>query len=223
VRWKWYQWNGRNQKIEREEVRYRSKERWKRIKIQPPSIEFQILKDTKGETYIISPLLHNSNKNNDSLCHIANMFREISLKHTVLEKNLNKIIQAPVVNLNWNVLPKGQKPWSQLKITLNSILNTKTKNQKYVINFRFESINSFNPNFVAIGNLGFHGYVIFGFSNKNLFVLESIHKDNATYVFDKSWQTLSQKTKAEILNQNLHIKRIIHKKGWDNEINFLLK
>lgn len=39
---------------------------------------------------------------------------------------------------------------------------------------------------------------------KNLFVLESTHLDNATYVLKSNWQELSQLTKREILRCELY-------------------
>jgi hypothetical protein len=68
--------------------------------------------------------------------------------------------------------------------------------------------------FVAIGQAGFAGYIIFGFPGKNRYLLESIQPNNATYVFAENWESLSQMTKAEILKQNLHADRIIHREGW---------
>jgi hypothetical protein len=59
-----------------------------------------------------------------------------------------------------------------------------------VIRHRFETINGYNPDFVGVGQAGFRGYVIFGLTEKNLFVCESIYTGNATYVFDKRWEEL---------------------------------
>ena len=47
---------------------------------------------------------------------------------------------------------------------------------------------------------------------------ESIHIDNATYIFDDDWEELSQLTKAEILDNNYQKDRIIHRKNWYKDI-----
>lgn len=92
-----------------------------------------------------------------------------------------------------------------------------------IIRARLQEVNKYKPEFVAVGQAGFDGYVIFGFPKKNLYVLESVHPDNATYVFEDEWQRLSQMTKAEILNHDLQKERIIHRAGWPARIRRLLR
>ena len=69
---------------------------------------------------------------------------------------------------------------------------------------------------------GFNGYVIMGFTKKNLYLLESAYYGNATYIFDEDWRDLSKMTKAKILNENLQKDRIIHREGWEENIKELL-
>ncbi|MDM8914292.1 hypothetical protein P2P95_21895, partial [Escherichia coli] len=49
-------------------------------------------------------------------------------------------------------------------------------------------------------------------------VLESSQCNNATYILNNNWQQLSQLTKAEILDGNLHHARVIHRVNWAAEI-----
>jgi hypothetical protein len=72
------------------------------------------------------------------------------------------------------------------------------------------------------GQAGFEGYLIFGFTEKDLFVLESLVYGNATYVLGSNWESLAGLTKKEILAADLHVARIIHRQGWDSEIARLL-
>jgi hypothetical protein len=44
--------------------------------------------------------------------------------------------------------------------------------------------------------------------------LESVKVNNATYVLRNDWESISQLTKAEILNNDLHETRIVHNKNW---------
>ena len=71
---------------------------------------------------------------------------------------------------------------------------------------------------MAIGKAGFSGYLIFGFTLRNLYICESAFYVNATYIFESNWEELSRMTKAEILNQELQKDRIIHREGWDRNI-----
>lgn len=73
-----------------------------------------------------------------------------------------------------------------------------------------------------MGQGGFNDYLLFGFPNKNIYVLESIRFGNATYVFDRNWEELSQLSKKEILDNDLHVNRIIHIEGWEQNVNDLL-
>ena len=81
-----------------------------------------------------------------------------------------------------------------------------------------EAIYAKHPDFVAYGRSGFKGYAILGFKNKNLYILESVMPNNATYVLENDWKKISQLSKAEILSQDLHKARIIHSANW--QINF---
>ncbi|OZO59867.1 hypothetical protein CG699_03840 [Escherichia coli] len=47
---------------------------------------------------------------------------------------------------------------------------------------------------------------------------ESSQCNNATYILNNNWQQLSQLTKAEILDGNLHHARVIHRVNWAAEI-----
>ena len=42
--------------------------------------------------------------------------------------------------------------------------------------------------------------------------------DNATYIFDHNWEQVSRMTKAQILQGDLHLDRIIHAGNWTERI-----
>ena len=44
-----------------------------------------------------------------------------------------------------------------------------------------------------------------------------------TYVFDRDWEDLSRKTKAEILQGNLQKDRLIHRTTWDRQVDALMR
>jgi hypothetical protein len=75
-----------------------------------------------------------------------------------------------------------------------------------------------SPALTAVGRAGFDGYLIFGYPDKHRYVLESLDYGNATYVFGENWEALSQLTKREIIADDLHLARIIHRQGWAAEI-----
>ena len=63
-----------------------------------------------------------------------------------------------------------------------------------------------------------HGYIIHGFTKKDIYVLESMYYGNATYIFGDGWEQLSKMTKAEVLNEQLQKARIVHRLGWKNKL-----
>jgi hypothetical protein len=113
-------------------------------------------------------------------------------------------------------------PWTQLQHHLRPIVEQQPDGNRAVIDKRHETISAYNPDFVAVGRGGFDGYVIFGFSSKALFILESTQVNNATYVLDRDWEELSSMTKAELLDNDLHRERLIHRKSWFAEVNRVL-
>ena len=86
-----------------------------------------------------------------------------------------------------------------------------------------ESIYARNPDFVAYGRSGFRGYAVFGFTSRNLYILESAVPNNATYVLQNDWESISQLSKAEILSQELHRARIIHSTNWQKNFDEIME
>ena len=65
--------------------------------------------------------------------------------------------------------------------------------------------------------------MVFGFPKKGIYLLESVHLGNATYIFGDDWEKLSKLSKKEILDENLHKDRIVHRKLWHFNIMKILK
>lgn len=210
--WHWKDWGGGDH-YKLVDVPYK---RYPREFIKPPAIELQI-KDNFLIT-IEKPLTINKNEF-DNIKHIMNLFLELFGECQVFDDNLSSFAFVPVKKLNWEILPEGEYPWSKLKNEVKNVLDDVKSGNKPVVENRLEVMSSLNPDFVAVGKAGFNGYLVYGFKSKGLFILESAFYGNATYVFEKNWQTISQLTKAEIIENDLHKERIIHNKDWENEIN----
>lgn len=222
IEWKWKQFRGRNNTEEVSKIVDRSYKRYPRTFIKPPSIELCLAIDNNGNLLVISPAFECKQENEQALLHVVNLFLEIFNICEIRNSNLESIIKSPVKRLNWEILPKGRQPWEKLKVILDGLRESAADRNKAVIDKRFESISIHNPDFVALGKAGFSGYVVFGFLDKNMFVLESNQTNNATYIFEDNWEHLSALSKADILTENLHKDRIIHRESWFNEINRVL-
>jgi hypothetical protein len=220
--WHWQEWHGRYDRVERSKIVDIPYKRFPRTFIEPPSIELQISATTQGERVVTSPPIDYVAEQESLLVHVINLFLEVFRECSVFTQELGEIIIAPVKNLNWRVLPPGRWPWEKLREEIGPLVQRARVGNRAMIEYRLETINRYEPDFVAVGQAGFQGYVGFGFTEKDLYVFESIYTGNATYVFDERWERLSRMTKAEILDQGLQTARIIHRSKWASRIHSLL-
>jgi len=221
--WHWKEWRGRYDTVEQSKLVDVPYKRYPRTFIEPPSIEITAYLMDNKEQAIISPIFELNEVNKEKIIHTINLFLEIFGECQFFTENLEEIIKLPIKRLNWRILPPGQMPWAKLREEIKPLVNVAPKGNQAVIKYRLEKINKYKPDFAAIGEGGFRGYIILGFNLRNIYTLESLYYGNATYIFGEKWEELSKKTKAEILNQNLQTDRIIHREGWDSKIDKLLQ
>ena len=223
--WKRKEFRGRDNTEEVENIVIRSYKRYPRRITPPPSEELFIKINTNGEKFLTSKdlIFGKDPETEKTILVIVNIFLELFQKCEIRNENLDSIINSPTKRLNWNLLPKGKKPWGEVSPLLERSFSRLSKSKKGIIEKRFETINSHEPDFVAYGNGGFSGYVVFAFENKGIYILESTRTENATYIIDKDWAEISKLTKAQIIDSKLHKRRIIHNESWFNETNRLLK
>ena len=176
---------------------------------------------SNGNKAIICPIFE-YNGNDDDMIHRINLFLELFGECQLFTENLNEMLIKSPIRLNWNVLPKGRMPWKELENTILPIVNRTPRGNRPIIWDRIHTISRYDPHFIAIGKAGFSGYIVFGFEDKNLYIFESIFYGNATYIFDKNWEELSKKSKAEILDENLQKSRMIHRANWKMKFNQII-
>jgi len=221
--WTWKQWAGYHETETQSKIVDVPYKRYPRTFISPPSTELSIVKNREGKKYVIAPGQLIEVSNSERLLHIINLFLEIFGYCEILTEDLEDYVLKNVRRLNWEVLPPGKWPWNKIKDKVLPIIQQTNEQKQTVVIHRLKTITKFEPDFSAIGHAGFRGYIIFGFTKKNIYTLESIFTGNATYVFGEKWESLSQLTKAEILEEALQKDRIIHRKKWVKSIEKLLK
>jgi hypothetical protein len=222
VEWHWVEWHGRD-RYDRSDFREVPYKRYPRTFVPPPSIELTIMTDVAGTKFAVSPVIEFTSKNEDLLLHTVNLYLEIFGECRVFSEDLVALVKAPVRRLNWELLPRGQWPWEKLQHKLDPIVRQAREGNQPVIEERFRAINHYGPEFVAVGRAGFRGYVVFGFPQHGIYVLESAYSGNATYVFDHQWEEFSQLTKAEVLSTDVHETRIIHRENWPVQLRELFR
>jgi len=174
------------------------------------------------ELYLLALETVTGEEKEELTIHKINIFLELFHFCTVFTGRLEEFLTPNLRRLNWEVLPRGQYPWEKLQPHVQPVLNNAKEQNRVVAEYRIAKITSHQPEFVAVGRAGFVGYLVFGFPEKDLYVLESAFTGNATYVFDKDWEDLSKRTKAEIIQGKLEKDRIIHRENWHYHIDRLL-
>ena len=221
VEWHWSEWHGHD-RIERTRYVDVPYKRYPRKYIAPPSIELTLSTDPQGDRVVHTSVIKDWRNAEPLLVHVVNMFFEMFGVCSFYDGERNPIISAPVRRLNWRVLPPGRHPFPSIKAELLDALSKAPEQKRVLAEHRVAIVNKHEPEFAAVGEGGFRGYVVFGFPAQNLYILESVLYGNATYVFEEQWEKLSRMTKAEILSEGLHKERFVHNVGWDDEINNLL-
>ena len=222
VDWHWIEWHGR-ERVPKRGFRSVSYKRYPRSFSPPPSIELTIATDAEGNCVVRTPVIKDWRNSKDAVVHATNLMLELFGESSFFDGSMKHLITAPIKRLNWKVFPAGQRSFIQLQQELEPVLAKVPGGNRAFTEHRLEQVNLYKPEFAAVGQGGFRGYVIFGFPARNTYVLESILYGNATYIFGEHWEELSKKTKAEILDQNLQKKRIVHHPLWAKDLSAALK
>lgn len=196
--------------------------RYQRKHIDAPLQEISLI--TIGDkNYAISDLLSNSQEGRDLIKHVVNLFLEIFGLCEILDKDkCPEVATAKLKRANWQIIPEGEIVWEKVNQYAGNIQDA-SELVRQLQKHRFTTIIKYKPDEVYYGNGGFHGYLVFVFKKKNMVLMENMIYGNATYVFGDNWAELSKLSKAEIIQQNLQEKRLVHRENWPFLIAKLLK
>lgn len=162
-------------------------------------------------------------ENEDMIKRTINLFLSIFGECEILVEPFKQSHGIPTISLNWEILPPGDYPWQRIKDLLDNKLKDKPLTHKQLMEENLRFIFEHKPDFKAFGSAGFLGYVVFGFTQKNTYILESSIPDNATYIFGSNWEDLTKQTKSLIINQQLGMARIIHNDKWKKRLTEILE
>jgi hypothetical protein len=220
--WHWTEFRGRYDREEMSRIVDVVRDCYPRTFVPPPAVELTVATRADDRKFVIADPVINNRANADLLLHVVNLFLELFGQAELLTENLDGYIVTEVRRLNWTLLPPGEMPWDQLERHVRPHVNRAPEGNRPVLLHRLNTLNGYAPTFTATGRGGFTGYIVFGFPEKNLYVLESLFYGNATYVFEDQWETLSRLTKAEVLQGQHEKARIVHREGWEREVGKLL-
>ena len=154
--------------------------------------------------------------------HIINMFLEIFGICEVVDVDLQPISTRIIKNVPWKILPPGKYPWDIAKNHLNNYFNSVSEGKRNTIQNRHKFLSNYEPDFLAIGEESFRGYVVYGYTEKDVYYFESNEPNNATYIFKGKWEDASRLTKRDIISGNLCYKRLIHTENWENKVSKIM-
>lgn len=189
------------------------------------NMELQLRVNTDGEQFYAAQTIQSA----DEYTLVTSINTMLEIFGTVYLASIPfKDLITPIKidrQVSWQFLPKGSRSIEQLKRDLHIVFrSTKKKSAVKLFHQRLEHINeTLQPKTVTIGLGGFSGYVAFTFEKLGFTILECIHPNNATYVFDGDWKVCSQLSKTKILSEGLASHRIIHNRHWFDNINQLIK
>lgn len=182
-----------------------------KVEVAPTDIEIELFEDKNKNQYLIANLTNEIRTH--YLVETVNIFLEIFGKCYIYSDEFNMNNSPNRRRCNWEILPPGEKP-------SNHMSNMHSQQGKEIDSFnisRLKTIERFKYEEVVEGINGFQGYYAYVF--KNCCVLESAIYGNATYIIPKeNWETLSQETKKELLDNNFVIEKVIHTANWQSNI-----
>jgi hypothetical protein len=221
IQWTWTEFHGQDA-IERTGIKDRPYYRYPRTQIPPYSIELRMHRNDIGEFLVASgPFQLADPEGRAALQNTIHLFVDL-FGGCTLVRDIRVSIPAPLRRLNWEILPPGEHPFERAEAAISRVIGQSRQSAQPVLQARFAEIAAFQPTFTAVGMRGFSRYVVHGWDEQQLYLLESLEVNNATYVLSQNWEVVSAMTKAQILHSDAHEARLIHRQQWFQELRELM-
>lgn len=206
----WKDWHGQTHYG----IQTRDYEAYTRDLIPPPE-EFLTAMRKNGQIVAASRVINRDEPESD-IVNLLNVFIECFPAFEIARPDLTE--PTEVRKLSWKILPQGQYPFERARQALEAYLQGLSEDERATATERIRAITRHNPDFVAVGLGGFSDYVVFGFTGRRRYVLESPNTGNATYIFRDEWAHISQLSKREILQGDLQEARLVHNNRWHRSV-----
>jgi hypothetical protein len=175
-----------------------------------------------GQKLVVSPLLKFENDTQSVIknTHVINMFCEIFNDFEVYSNKLEPSLKFNK-QFESELLPKGKLTDVENFNDIVEVANRYTRNEKEAVAFieRLNVIQEYSPDILGKGPSGFFGYIVFGFTELDIVILESMYLGNATYVFEtKDYESNVILDKQNVIKNNLAKSRFFHHDNWEKNI-----
>ena len=193
-----------------------------RTQAQLIKVNVSIINETEDEIEIRFvfnlDIVKGADKWESELLFVINLSLELFSEYDLIDSATNLSLLR-VVRANWQILPPGEYPFERVRESIERQIKFSRLGEDGFDLKRLDYIESLNPDLYVIGSNEFRGYTVFGFQDKNIYILENSRIGNAIYVIKGDWKELSMKTKKQlILSNNPNVARIVHKSGWEEKI-----
>ncbi|MCR6655605.1 MAG: hypothetical protein NVV63_07260 [Opitutus sp.] len=178
-------------------------------------MEIQVLKRDDGAIVLAMPGVQLSNETKTTLVNAINVLVEIFGSCFVLSEALRPV--APIRRAHWKIVTEKARSWATLEPLLRDPRTAVPGQQREVFKSVLESIIDTRPVLCAVGQQGFLGNVIFGFTDHRLLLLESARR-RATLGIEGEWSQISQLPIGSLLNPTLASFAIPHSPTWLREL-----
>ena len=137
--------------------------------------------------------------------------------------NTNMSQYQHLLRANWRIFPPGALTNMELacRVYGRSARQLDAK-QIMEIQSRYDFLMSLGAKEIIVGMDSFNGYIGAKFDD-DIVVFDNVRFGNAVYILREDWETLSKKTKHELLQMKGVAYRIPHLQGWRHKVSQRLK
>jgi hypothetical protein len=96
---------------------------------------------------------------------------------------------APLRSAHWRILTPQTRHWVSVLPLIRDGKENRTTQAEELLRIRFENINDAHPLLCALGQHGFRGYILFGFPERGIVLLEGLQL-NHTHVIKSNWSEI---------------------------------
>ncbi len=148
----------------------------------------------------------------ESLLVNLNLLQENVGNYSVFSTDASPADYLHTLYVNWEILPPGER-----EETLTRILSGIRSSDPQVRNGlteRYEVLRALKPRSFIRGTNGFRNYFGAIFAD-DLVVFETVEYGNAIYILFEEWETLSKRSRTDLLNSiDTNFVRILHSSNW---------
>ena len=189
-------------------------------------IGFSFKTNKHGQQVVVSDRLtyDDTLENVEKNTHVINILCEISNDFEIFNTDYE-----PAIHFNKkfeeDILPQGLLENKDVLDELTDFAGRYTRNitEKKAFQKRLQILKEFSPDIRGKGPSNFFGYIVFGFNNLGIAILETMYSDNATYIFRMSdYESNAILDKQTVLKNKTMLKRIYHYDNWEQRLRSFL-